>query len=381
MELRMLDKILKWIQPSSPVSIPRWEKFIYILKINANRYRTRYINDQYISNECTKMFERILTNIPVDKFLTEYSNDYTRFANIDDALVKNLGRTFDPTMNLKNPCNTIVKSTSKIVPEYYLNVSCDKPFTYMPMDKSWKNWEKLKSVRILYHDSRELCTDLLSMQVSFRKHHPTHLLVSIDLPAMIMQYVKYMEYNKEIGSDLDYRMFIKYHIIEPWHDDLIKIWLFNVFEDIVYDRFKLFQYHNSHNVISRGKLKAAKTNVYVQKGMVETRRITIGRFLSAKWLGSLSILKWMENLDSIAVIPDFSQYEHLKFMMELPYIKLIVKLCTLSDTTEDRKILKELKYHFSLYVRTNVAQKIVNSTHRNAVVKEVNELTEMLRNV
>lgn len=377
----MLDKILKWIPNSPSVMIQRWAKFIYILKLNANRYRSRYINDQYISNECTKLFERILINIPVDKFLTDYHNDYTRFANIDDGLVKNLSRSFDPITNLKNQCNTIINSSSKIVPEYYLNVSCSRPFTYLPMDKPWKHWERLRSVRLIHHDSRELCTDLLSMQVSFKKHNPSHLLASIDMPAMIMQYVKYMEHNKEVGGDLDYRMFIKYHIIEPWHDDLIRIWLFNVFEDIVHNEFKLFQYHNSHNIISRGKLKAARTNVSVQTGMVQTKRISIGQFLSAQWLGTMSILRWLDVLQNVIIIPDFSQYDYLRFMLELPYIKLIVKLCMLADTNDSLRILKELKYHLNLYIRTNVSQKIVNSNHKAVVLKEVKALSEMLRTI
>lgn len=378
----MLDQILKWIPYVSPISIQRWDKFIYLLKLNANRYRTRYINDQYMSNECTKLFERILINIPVNKFLTEYDNDYTRFTGISDTLIRNLSSSFDPVINLKNSCNTIVKSKSTIVPEYYLNVTCARPFTYLPMDKPWKEWERLKSVRILHHDSRELCTDLLSMQIEFKKNQPSYILASIDLPAMIMQYIKFMEYhNKQLGGNLDYRMFIKYNIIEPWHDDLIKIWLFNVFEDIVCDKFKLFQLYNSHSVISRGKLKAAKSNVSIQTAMIKDHRISVNKFLSANWLGKLSILDWIDIIKNTIVIPEFSQYDYLKFLLELPYVKLIVKLCVMANTNESNKILKELRYHLNLYIRTNVSNKIVNNNHRNLINSEIKELSEILRSV
>ena len=311
----MIEHILKWLPSTTPILVQRWEKFIYLLKLNANRYRSRYINDQYISTDCTKFFERILINIPVDKFLTD-SDDYSRFSNIDDSLTRQLSFFFDPIANSRNYCNTIVKSTNRIVPEYYLNVECSKPFTYLPMDKSWKHWERLKSVRLLYHDSRELVTDLLGMQVMFKKHQPTHLVVSIDLPAMIMQYVKYIEHHRQMGNHgADYRMFIKYHIIEPWHDDLIKIWLFNVLEDVVHRKFKLFKLFNSQGLIVSGKMKAAKSNIEAQFKMVKSNRIPVNKFMSAKWLGKLSLLNWLEIMDTTIVLPSFTQYQYLRFIM------------------------------------------------------------------
>lgn len=377
----MLNQILKWLTPTTPTTIQRWDKFISILSLNANRYRSRYSTFQYLSNDCTRFFERILTNIPIDKFLTEYHDDYSKFTNISDSLLKTLSSHFDPIVNLKNSCNTFVSSTSKIVPEYYLNVACSRPFTYLPMDQPWKNWEGLKAVRLLYHDSRELCTDLLGMQIVFKKHQPTYLLASIDLPALIMQYIKFMEYNKEIGSDADYRMFIRYHIIEPWHDDLIKIWLFNVFQDIVYGDFKLFKLFNSHNIINRGKLKAAKSNVTIQTAMIGDHRIPLNKFLSAKWLGRISILEWLDILDNVIVIPEFGQYTYLKFLLEFPYIKLILKLCLIANTNESMRIARELRYKLRLYDRTNVSMKIINSNHRAIVTKELKELLELTNNI
>ena len=98
----MIENIIKWIPQATPLSIPRWDKFVYLLKLNANRYRSQYINDQYLSTNCTKLFEQILINIPVSKFLTEYTSDYARLSAISDALVRNLASGFDPIVNLKN---------------------------------------------------------------------------------------------------------------------------------------------------------------------------------------------------------------------------------------------------------------------------------------
>ena len=196
------------------------------------------------------------------------------------------------------------------------------------------------------------------MQLTFKKHQPTYLLASIDLPAMILQYVKFLEYhNSQLGSDLDYRAFIKYHIIEPWYDDLIKIWLFNVFQDIVYNEFKLFKLFNAHGVISRTKLKAAKSHVSIQTTLVKNSQLSIGRFLSAKWLGNISILEWLDIINNVIIIPPFSQYDYLRFILELPYIKLIVHLCILNNTDETKKILKEINHQLTIYTRTNISNK------------------------
>jgi len=219
------------------------------------------------------------------------------------------------------------------------------------------------------------------MQITFKKHPPNYLLASIDLPALILQYVKFLEYhNKELGDNLDYRMFIKYHIIEPWHDDLIKIWLFNVFQDIVYNEFKIFKLFNSHGIISRTRLKAAKSHIAVQSTMVRNSQISIGQFLSAKWLGTISIIEWIDILNTVIVIPPFSQYDYLRFILEFPYIKLIAYLSVLNNTDSTKKILRELKYQLSLYTRTNVVNKIVNPAHRELVIKELAELTNLLKN-
>ena len=377
----MIENIIKWIPQATPLSIPRWDKFVYLLKLNANRYRSQYINDQYLSTNCTKLFEQILINIPVSKFLTEYTSDYARLSAISDALVRNLASGFDPIVNLKNFCNILINSKNKIIPEYYLNVECSKPFTYLPLDKPWTEWAKLKSVRILHHDSRELCTDLLGMQLTFKKHQPTYLLASIDLPAMILQYVKFLEYhNSQLGSDLDYRAFIKYHIIEPWYDDLIKIWLFNVFQDIVYNEFKLFKLFNAHGVISRTKLKAAKSHISIQTMLVKNSQLSIGRFLSAKWLGNISILEWLDIVNNVIIIPPFAQYDYLRFILELPYIKLIVHLCILNNTDETKKILKEINHQLTIYTRTNISNKIVNPGHKAFILKEISELSVLLKN-
>lgn len=377
----MLNKILSWVPYTPPVSTPRWDKFVSLIRLNANRYRIRYANDQYMANECTRFFETLLINIPVDKFFTKGMDDYDRFANIDYSLVRLLSSSFDPIVNLKNSCNTLTKSNVQIIPEYYLNVTSGKPFSCLPMNRPWANWAKLKSVRILEHDSRELCSNLLPMQITFKKHQPNFLLASVDIPAMVMQYIKFVEHQREFGLSPDYRMFIKHHIVEPWHDDLIKVWLFNLFQDIVYGNFKIFKLFNEHGIINRGKVKAAKSNVVAQLTMLKTNRITTAKFLSAKWLGNMSILHWLNVMDNVLIVPDFRQYDYLKFLTELPYIKLVLHLCMMENTQSSLRIAREIWYQFNLYVKTNIGNKVINSNHRAYVMSEVKNLTEATKSL
>lgn len=374
----MINTALRIINPGNKRTIVEWSRYISILELRTNIFKTRFMMGSYFHSKFVNLMTQLLYNIDLSNILKTKS-DFQRYSKYIDPAVSVFRNAFDPVLNAKDITGIVVNKPNKDE-DYFLCVSCDKPLSKLPLDKDWLSWEHTKPVTLFYHNANELITNFQLFNIDLKQQHPCMVLMSIDIAMLMFKYIKFYEYFKSIGGDYSVETFIHHHIIGQWFDDARKIWLFNLISELFVGDFSFDKIISDQSIAPNSALKNALSDIYRIQYELHQKNIEIGDFLCTDWFGNTSMWEWLCDIRDNYQLPFLQQYKWLKFMQEFPFIKLLVLVNNTIGTTEAGKLNKELLSLINRYNDQNIYINISNANLRERIRQDVNTILTLTKN-
>lgn len=378
----MINIILSNVLSGNPRQVQYWRKLVFDMDTRIEYYRTsRFLLAPVVQSPLVNLLKYLLLNIDT-KYLLTLSSDFDRYTKYVSLEVDNLRGAFDPVKTGTLSKNTfLMHQPGKPAPEVIVSSSYANPLMELPMERDWLNWRKVTPVHILNHDSSELVSDLYRFALKFKHDHPTYLVASIDIVALIF---KYLHYLIELESDANVEHFIHHFIINDLYTDLKRIWLMNHMTDQLTvldssDTFKKYQPKASPLLVSSAFTPAMQdfTREFL---LTKNLNVRFGDFLATHWFSGYSITDYLKTLVREVQFPPHKQYTFAKVLRELPILKFVVITNNQRPPShpEARQLNLLLRRVVETYQRNKVWRVVRSPSITPMLEQEINSLYEMM---
>ena len=362
----MFNIILKYAS-GQPQTISEWLRYVSTIELRTSIYKTRFLMGPFVYSPFINLCKQILHDVSIADLLKSKS-DYTRYQQIYYLLGSYRGM-FDPVYNVKSSGGLFTKGPTT---DYVLNVTRTSPMQSLPLDRSWDHWKELQPTPIIYHDSMELVTDLSSFSVEFKKHPASWMICSIDLLLLIFKYLKFVEYGLSTGVTTDVETYLQRYVVPGWFDDLRNIWLFNVLDAMMFDRFNRADVYTDGTIAPLSGLLGVAPDIHRIQAEAQQKTMLFGEVLATEWFGNArSLLSWIKEIHTDLSVPELRQYAHLRFLEEFPYTAFVIRLNNLIRSRESTKVNRELYQLLKRYNDSNVYANLPQQQLRDKMSDEV----------
>lgn len=348
----MLKVIMDTIKPYPPKVLPKWESFIKQLSERQNFLKLRYLSTELGDYPYVILVEEIMKNCE-EELLTVLSikENFNRCLYLMEPKVRFfIESSFDSVRNRAFYLKTFFlnQSSSKQPIEIVIPVMRKDPMMDLPlMNYEYMEWEKVVPIKIHYHDSLELVSNLVTdPRVKFKQEGANIGIVTIDIIALILKYVNYIdnlgESNIEPGL---LRTFLKEEVFFHFHEDIIEIWLINLINEIMtceseQDVRELSEYYQSNGLIF-SDFENYFLDLFRNLQDMKEGKLNPIQLLNSKLLLNRSILdKIQEDMTNLKV-RELRQYRHNQFAIDLVNIKLLLNFLLNSS---NKGLVNTLKY-------------------------------------
>lgn len=367
----MLDAVLRIVKPGIGRYIPNWYRFVTITKLRTEVLRTRFLQSPFVHNTASNLMLYLIGKVDMLE-LDEYESDYTRYSQCLEPLGRIQRNIFDPIYNTQVACGRFSNATDAA--EFFLNVSMSTPLASMPLDKPWLAWIDTKPIRVIYHDSLELVTDLTKYNLNFKQTKPSVCVYSIDLALLFFKYYKYMQHMTAMGLPIVPEDFVQEHIILPWFEDLRQIWLFNIVSKIFEGEFDPETLHTDPIMQTDNMLQTIIPDLKRIRDDISKRAVSVGDIVSTNWFGDYSIYDLMVTYREETRLPVLRQYIYLDFLSFLPFTKFLISVTDQIDRPDCQVLNRELIYLINKYKIGNVTSNIFHIPLRGKMNAELDAI-------
>lgn len=322
-------------------SIPEWERLTKELEIKFRYFKAKLRAAPVSFSPGVNLFYALTFNVDVE-YILKSSDDYEIYSECIRPLVPMISKLIDPVIstarNQEIFINGIVgeNPTEMIIPIYR-----NRPMLDLPFGRGWEAWEKVKCVRILDHDSIELVSDMLDQKIHFENDRPSYMVIGIDIPTMLMCYIKWVQKFK---NNISIGQFIKNQLFSSMYSDLHTIWMLNMINMRItsdLDSAALLKTYNTSGIVVPSALKDGLQLLDKEIDRVKRGAILPEDFLSTKWLNGKSVLELNDTLLNQCTVPPVRQYEYQKLFIHYKYLLFclnVYKLYPKSKTYNNLKI-------------------------------------------
>lgn len=374
----MLDTVLKVIPSGNPRAITNWDRYVMTIKLRTEIMKTRFLGAGFVYNNGTSMLSQILRTVITPTVLA-CKSDYKRYVEYLDPSVTTFRAMFDPVYTTRQVKNIFTENPK--ICEYILNVSMEKPLTDLPMDKPFKDWEDLFPVRVIYHDARELVTDLFRYQLNFKGTPPTHIIYSVDLVLLMFKYIKYVEYMESIGKAATVEDYLQRYVYINWFDDLRRIWLFNIIQDVVGNQYDTTKYIADELVSPKSAIDNVIPDIYRLINDARHKAMSISDFCATKWFGDISLRNWLHEMQYNLQLPNLRQYKYLEFLSSFSYAMFLIKLIVNIGRQDVNMLSRDLLFELHQYQNQNITMNIFVPELRRYIQQQLNETVEYAKHI
>lgn len=393
----MLDMLESFIDPYSPRLVPAWNGYVqYIETSNKILLDSRYMKAPGREVAGVRLLRYILACADWNYLLKKNISDYEKYSYHLRHVQEDLENTFETTTTGNTYYNFFHDKQLGKVQEYMLPVTDISPMNRLPFDKPWAYWKHIQPVRYLAHNSKELARDVEQDRVKFYKYQPTYAVITIDVIALVMKYMKYVidtpiDPELEKSPELIQRIFIHKHVLSGWIRDLTDIFLLKQMTNLTrlaveHDGNILdFTQANYSTDLMYGfvgnRFNEASRVFYTQLQNVHNGTLRPRSLLSSPLLtrSTSPILRANMILDELD-IPKLRQYEFYRYLRDRDLYFLILNMFKLhNDSQLYTRVSRTIKYHVYRLLRAKIWLYIKNDTStRLQVEEELNLLNESL---
>lgn len=215
----------------TPRSMPHLTAYIDTLNVRRGLLTDRISSAAGFESNLIVMLRNILANAEIPLLLNKPS-DLERYYDILVYTTPRLNAIFDAVTTGLTFHDMAIRRSPAHTEEFFIPVSCRDPSTDLPFDQGWDVWQTVKPLRLVDIDSLELTFSTLQDQIVFSKISPSRAVMTIDVVAMVLQYIAFLSVDDQSFSQPEYlHRYVMVHLLQ----DLEDLWLVNVYDRMIAD--------------------------------------------------------------------------------------------------------------------------------------------------
>lgn len=352
------NRLYNFIGNSPGKTLPKSITYIKEMTIRQQLMFDRYRKALGIDTQAVRLLRNIVAVVNIPRLLEE-RNDTYRFMNTLINTKDEMDRLFDPTYSGVKIKETFVNKNS-YCDEIVIPIQSNNYTRTLPFNQGWDHWKKVRPVRVLDHDSRELTTNYVNGYITFKENHPSYMVIGIDTIALILQYINYLATadKKEYNLTSYFHKYVMTGMIE----DLQDIWLRNQYLDLIKNtNYKTSDYVDVIQITKDsmyGYLPGGYTHL-LNEVFNEIKNCRNGNVTPLTFLASLRMTQ-SNALQYIRTFSDETEVEQLKqsmwaeYMKDRTWIQMIFEIYRLQPTfVQTENLMKMLDRDISLAITSN----------------------------
>ena len=332
----MLDRILSLLPQGNRKFPLMYLRMVSSISDRMYLARNRYLLAHPILTSGMELLRWMCLNLNVAE-MDARKNDIDRYTDIIKYSSLTFRQQIDPVYSNTIAGGRFVKKIGSIAPaEIFLNCEFENPLQELPLEKDWSEWQMIRGVRLLYHDSLELPEDFAKSMFTFKERVPNYLLFAINVPCLLFKYYKYLLDCRKDGSTANVDYFLKEFEYSYFFEDLYDIWTLNVLlrmienpddevERIIRDITMPIRFCTA-NMLFQG---ISGIKVFID--LIKQGSIKPQDFLAIHWFrGGRTILdEYNDNCKRFVSLPLTQRYFWLRSFNEFPYFFFVVAITRL----------------------------------------------------
>jgi len=340
MLFRALDTYLLRNAPQR--SMPHFAQYIETLTVRREILTARYEDAPGYENRIVVFLRKILADADIPTLLRK-SSDFDCYFDILRYTEPGLSNIFDPVTTGLSFYDMLIRKSSTSTVEYYIPVQCEDVVATLPLDRGWEEWESVRPIRLVDVDSLELTFNTYQDQIVYQRDHPTRAVVTVDVVALVLQYVNFLQSG---APDLSQAEYIHRYVLIHLLVDLQNLWLGNLYDTVLSNPGRME--HDSIAALTGDgfygfpgtELPIALREFTAMLRMCRGGVITPATFLTSLKLSHDSVPSFLRNLLITTSIADRRQNYWMEYLRDMRWLNL---MCKVYDLQPDFVATRNLK--------------------------------------
>lgn len=328
----MLERLMTAIPKGNQKFPLKYYRMLEVLEDRIAVAKNKFMVAPAVRTQGAELLRFMLLNCDLTT-AKSFSNDLDRKMQWADSYRDSFRVAFDPVYSKSIIGGKFFANKLGGIPtlEIMLNSELDNSNSAYPFDMPWENWEGLRAIKLLYHNSRELPIEFISNQITFLQKKPTFAVISINTTTLLMKWYKYNLYCEKQGIEADPLDFIKEFELSGVYDDLLEVWLTNllitVLEHPSADTAKITaelvvpSFITSTGIVDQG-VGALKEIL----SLISNRHVKLQDFLDTRWYPERTIREHLNALEKDIKLPETRLYLWLDMLRVLPVLKMLTAI-------------------------------------------------------
>lgn len=358
----MIDRFLALLDNYPANVLPRWQTLDRDLSTRYAFLVSRFSSMNLPDAKNTLLLKHILMQLSdIINDLQYYPSTMSRIQYLmaPDIRLK-LEQRVDGLRTRTQWRDTFIRKTQKYTTELIIPVAYHKdPLMYYPTHPSEDHlWYHIKPLRLVYHDSPELVTDIVrDPKLRFGVYQPNIAVFTLNMVSLVLKYARYIDRCNIEGIEVDVKEFLRDEVMIHLFKDLRDVWVFNMIDRVfdcegVVDITALSKsYSESRYTLSdysQYMKELFKYIEFVKRGNVDPRFL-----LNTRLFANQSMVERLKSFREELRTWHLRQYSHYEMAIYIPYMRVMLMACKDTKATALKRSIHAEVYRLLLWVKRN----------------------------
>ena len=325
----MLKSLLSIIPKGTPRYTAGYYRLLDTIAVRMDVARSKF---KFVTLPRTKGIETLEWMIYNLNLTTakSYKDDFELFEDMLEEQSFKYRVAFDPVATKSLVKNRLFRDKNGKHPtEIYFNSTVENPIAQLPFEKDFEVWKNVRAIRFLYYNSVEIPLDMNFGCASFITNAPTFANISINVPVLLMKWVKYNQWCEANKLEPSALTFLKEFEYYKFFDDFVEIWVTQLLIKTLFHKDATAEQIVAEMAMPRYIADKAIVEVGVQSlmditNLIDNRTLRFQDFLSCKFYpDGQSVRDKINDIDSTIILPESQQYWWLNVLKSLPFFQII----------------------------------------------------------
>lgn len=329
--------------------VPYWKRMVDSLVRQMNLSRERFLLSEQSATSASTFVRILLDTLEYGSISDDPFEAYYQTI-MPEAIM--MGKRFYPLVNSPRINRFVDKPVKELMlPTMGLINNVD----YSPID-DWDRLKNLKPLRLMSMDSMELKFPEDQMYLRYNKERPTFMCFSIDLPALLLMFWKYIQHEGVEFQNIDQDKFIKEHVLVHLYEDLANCWLMNFLSAVLRNDDdvleSLIDFSKTNQYVGMSSMNLAYNDIMDLVARVEDDKIRLSALLATEFFIDSTIIDYMNLHESKMVVGKDNRSIGFELLKSSTLLNILVDIIELQPD-KTTKIRRQFSLEYGMMRRSN----------------------------
>ena len=342
----MLASLHNYYKQGTAKLIPELDSWFKNLDIKLNAVQKRYLKAAKIINSVQQKLIHVLNIIDIPYLAKQSQDDFYIYLNYFKYIKEQVEGLYNLHDSAHPTRNQYIKKIEHVCTEVTVPVFENDYLSIWPMGHSYPDWRySVNPLYFHYHDSDLLTYNIFMDKIIFKTYEPNVAIFFIDIPSLCMKYFKWYIHTTGVK---DIYSFITNEVWFGLIEQMRHIWVMRQHELSMLrvagvDVSNYIESNAKHPLMTGARYVEIMNKLFNLYKEVSEGKILANTIFSSKLFNydNNSTFRDLVNYNlSHLYIPEFSQYEWVRFLRDYPLLKYLVSVYLLRDRSPSFKMFK-----------------------------------------